>query len=917
MIAVWTALVNGAMVSLGLTAAVWVLLRFQPGHRWNARTRYVVWMATLVVSVTLPVFYAPIEFSYPNDEAVPVRSGPPLSNSNAIRPLVGEVSLTPRLNTERVLRESIVSPDPPPSAPIFPVRLLAGTWIAWLGGAWLLGSLFMLVRLIASWVVLESRKAQAFALPDDCATRLEKRLRDGGGPARNIRLALSPNIRSPIASGPYRPTVLIPSRMFDELDAFELDQLVLHEAAHLGRRDDYALIVQRIIEAVFVFYPVVSWIKSHIEFEREVACDDFVVETTRRPREYARCLTRAAELAVGAYSYPLAAFAARTNSRLEERVDLLLDKTRIGGTKLLWAQASAMVLVLAVASWAVAQQPGFVAFARTPQTSLASVPDTSLAGASDARASSVSVAPGVNRTPQASNTSKETMPIVPLAQEVASAGDPAASDEVDSVLIRIPVTVTDSENRFVTDLGREHFSLLLDGEEREISEFSIPGDPSFIAIINEVTRSADAQALESELPRQVAEQVMRNGDPLQRNIFLLASSEATGPVSLQAQIEIAAREMQSAGNPGRAIVIVSGKAGHWAGYTEEQMRNTAAAVDLPIYAVSRGGDGGSGPGGLAAQSSRSILDQITEQTGGLHVVIDDEREVSAAADRMRVAMGNLYVLGLELDSSERDERYRRIQVAVRAPSELLPLRAVHRAAFRFAAANPVTDLSAGEPVEQGRDPDRPFGRSKNALDVGGEEVREVAAEIKASPIPEPVPVQSEPSQELPEPQGPATEVTGIGRITEINVEERWFELRSRIPEPVQVRTSDSGVWAGAVNVGIGISGVEPRIARVPDDPRTGEPAPDPRVDPRTGRRDPRLDPRLPSPVMLPLPGGPTPGRIGYVTSRVLVTDDTLIRHNTRRLRFGQLNVGDTVALTGMTRGDQVEATLIDRQFTGP
>jgi hypothetical protein len=69
--------------------------------------------------------------------------------------------------------------------------------------------------------------------------------------------------------------------------------------------------------------------------------------------------------------------------------------------------------------------------------------------------------------------------------------------------------------------------------------------------------------------------------------------------------------------------------------------------------------------------------------------------------------------------------------------------------------------------------------------------------------------------------------------------------------------------------------------------------------------------------MLPLPGGPTPGRIGYVTSRVLVTDDTLIRHNTRRLRFGQLNVGDTVALTGMTRGDQVEATLIDRQFTGP
>ena len=100
-----------------------------------------------------------------------------------------------------------------------------------------------------------------------------------------------------MVAGLRRPSILIPARLLDELEEAELDQIGLHEAAHLARRDDYALLFQRVIEALFALHPVVRWIARQIDLEREIACDDLVVEATGRPRSYASCLTRVVELA--------------------------------------------------------------------------------------------------------------------------------------------------------------------------------------------------------------------------------------------------------------------------------------------------------------------------------------------------------------------------------------------------------------------------------------------------------------------------------------------------------------------------------------------------------------------------------------------------------------------------------------------
>src|SRR5207244_1968074 len=142
-------------------------------------------------------------------------------------------------------------------------------------------------------------------------------------------------IGTPIAAGPRNPTILIPARFLEELDEAELDQIGLHEAAHLARRDDYALLLQRLITAVFSWHPVARWIGRRIDLEREIACDDIVVAATGHAKPYAACLTRVVELATGATASPLAAAAADERSHFSARVEMLLNRTRRTGTRLL------------------------------------------------------------------------------------------------------------------------------------------------------------------------------------------------------------------------------------------------------------------------------------------------------------------------------------------------------------------------------------------------------------------------------------------------------------------------------------------------------------------------------------------------------------------------------------------------------
>ena len=343
---VLAALANGAILGSILTAALWLVLRLTPRRVLNAATRYAMWWALLLVVMALPLFYLPRPAYRFRAKPATIAAPPVHVATPAIPP---HVSLSvPPVFSPRPASESL-----PQAAPRFPIRIVTAGWPRWVLASWAAVSLLLLVRLAASFVLLGRASRRASDVP----------LRLSGTTRSGVRLAASSDIAIPVAVGPWRPAILMPVGLIEELGEQELEQIVLHEAAHLERRDDYALLLQRVVEAIFSLHPVVRWIARRIDLEREVACDDRVIAITGRARLYATCLTRVVEWSCGVKSSLVAAAAGEDSSQLARRVDMLLDKTRHTGTQLLKARLTAIVAVVVALAWLAGRSPGFVAFA--------------------------------------------------------------------------------------------------------------------------------------------------------------------------------------------------------------------------------------------------------------------------------------------------------------------------------------------------------------------------------------------------------------------------------------------------------------------------------------------------------------------------------------------------------------------------
>jgi beta-lactamase regulating signal transducer with metallopeptidase domain len=168
---------------------------------------------------------------------------------------------------------------------------------------------------------------------------------------RTTVLRTSDGITGACALGLGRPAIFISRSVSDALSDESLDEIVMHEQAHLDRYDDWSQLLLAIVGSIAGLHPAVRFLARRLDVDREAACDDRVVSRTGDTRRYACSL-----LAVAAASNPevgearFVPTATTTPSALRVRVGRLLDPGRdrsarpASATSLLTATA----LVLAV-----------------------------------------------------------------------------------------------------------------------------------------------------------------------------------------------------------------------------------------------------------------------------------------------------------------------------------------------------------------------------------------------------------------------------------------------------------------------------------------------------------------------------------------------------------------------------------------
>jgi beta-lactamase regulating signal transducer with metallopeptidase domain len=232
--------------------------------------------------------------------------------------------------------------------------------------------------------------------------------------SRRVTLCTSEYVTAPTALGLMKPVIAIPAWLIDELSGSELNHIVIHEAAHLERRDDWTNLFQKIVKAVLFFHPAVWWIESKMSLEREMACDEAVLARTSNPRVYAQCLARLAETTFVRRSLELAQAVLGRAHQLSSRVAKILDSNHCASIPA-WKPVSLVAAVAVGSLICVSEAPQLIAFKDAPQPSAMAqsyVPVNLVTNASWHPVENVRASKPVE-TPRAAQARSSSLPVQP------------------------------------------------------------------------------------------------------------------------------------------------------------------------------------------------------------------------------------------------------------------------------------------------------------------------------------------------------------------------------------------------------------------------------------------------------------------------------------------------------------------------
>ena len=199
--------------------------------------------------------------------------------------------------------------------------------------AWLAGSGLSLLRAIRAGRTLRRltqraepiRALQIIAMLAGCA-------RDAGV-GRLPSLVGSADAAVPYVSGLLRPSIVLPASLV-AADEPTLRGILLHELAHIRRRDLWVGLGQRLVAALYWWNPLVHRLNSRLAEMREDLCDNYVLAHISDPRDYAQTLVDLASQAAAARVVPSMGLLTRNPNRLSGRIQRILQEDRPMATRL-------------------------------------------------------------------------------------------------------------------------------------------------------------------------------------------------------------------------------------------------------------------------------------------------------------------------------------------------------------------------------------------------------------------------------------------------------------------------------------------------------------------------------------------------------------------------------------------------------
>lgn len=231
---------------------------------------------------------------------------------------------------------------------------------------WIIGSLFLIVRLVVGWRRSRNILREVVPVGADWRTAEVRRVQKLFQRSELPPIGLSSSTQVPMVVGLFKPQIILPELITKTMTTEELVDTLIHECAHVIRKDLYVVIMQRITLILFWPHPLLHYLNRQLESAREELCDNHVLVSTRAS-SYAETLLRLSEVCLPTERWVSGLGIFRRAHNLEERICRLVDRGRDrnlkASTSTRWFVTGAMItLVVTLATLRVSSAPADAPF---------------------------------------------------------------------------------------------------------------------------------------------------------------------------------------------------------------------------------------------------------------------------------------------------------------------------------------------------------------------------------------------------------------------------------------------------------------------------------------------------------------------------------------------------------------------------
>jgi Ca-activated chloride channel family protein len=274
-----------------------------------------------------------------------------------------------------------------------------------------------------------------------------------------------------------------------------------------------------------------------------------------------------------------------------------------------------------------------------------------------------------------------------------------ANFRTNAQLVLVPVTVTDHNGKTIQGLRADNFRILDDQTPQQIVSFSGEDAPCSVGLILDISGSMRDTL---SVAKEVAQSVFRAANSDDEFLLLTVSTQpeaisgfTTDVASLEKSIQftkpggftalidtvrLGLSRMRDGKRPRRALLILSDGMDNHSRYSKGELMRVALEADVQIYTIildnpSSGNTIPFRPSLIAKpwdhpeqRQGRSLLEDLSDKTGGLHFHVRDVAEAKEAANKAGRALRNEYVIGYQPPDPNGSGKWHRIRVKADVPS---------------------------------------------------------------------------------------------------------------------------------------------------------------------------------------------------------------------------------------------------------